>query len=167
MTKNVRCRICELLGENQALRHSCELTSGHLRPPGLSYATVPNMNYVNHGLLNGLYLPQLKDMMLAAYLLRGKDRWCKREFIVIIPLIPRAPIRRFAEASSSSSPAPSREVPIASARERERNAERDAFVVKDDGERDLFPFERANFRYSSEFSGDSFPRDRHTRILRP
>jgi len=29
------------------------------------------MNYVNHGLLNGLYLPQLKDMMLAAYLLRG------------------------------------------------------------------------------------------------
>lgn len=31
------------------------------------------MNYLNHGLLNGLYLPQLKDMMLAAYLLRGKD----------------------------------------------------------------------------------------------
>jgi hypothetical protein len=28
---------------------------------------------MNYNLLNGLYLPQLKDMMLAAYLLRGKD----------------------------------------------------------------------------------------------
>jgi hypothetical protein len=47
------------------------LTS-HQQRPGLSYGAIPtNMNYVNHGLLNGLYLPQLKDMMLAAYLLRG------------------------------------------------------------------------------------------------
>lgn len=71
MTKKTRCRICDLLGENQELRHSCHSTS-HLRS-GLSYGSFPNMNYVNHGLLNGLYLPQLKDMMLAAYLLRGKD----------------------------------------------------------------------------------------------
>ncbi|EZA52770.1 hypothetical protein X777_08485 [Ooceraea biroi] len=73
MTKNTRCRLCDLLGENQELRHPCHLTS-HLRS-GLSYGSIPNMNYVNHGLLNGLYLPQLKDMMLAAYLLRGKDHY--------------------------------------------------------------------------------------------
>ncbi|TGZ37150.1 hypothetical protein DBV15_05856 [Temnothorax longispinosus] len=72
MTK-IRCRICELLGEDQGLNHGlshpCHLTNlNHLRP-GLN-SPLPNMNYLNHGLLNGLYLPQLKDMMLAAYLLR-------------------------------------------------------------------------------------------------
>jgi len=77
MTK-IRCRICELLGEDQGLNHGlshpCHLTNlNHLRP-GLNYSSLPNMNYLNHGLLNGLYLPQLKDMMLAAYLLRGKDQ---------------------------------------------------------------------------------------------
>ena len=77
MTK-IRCRICELLGENQGLNHGlshpCHLTNlNHLRP-GLNYSPLPNMNYLNHGLLNGLYLPQLKDMMLAAYLLRGKEQ---------------------------------------------------------------------------------------------
>lgn len=77
MTK-IRCRICELLGENQGLNHGlshpCHLTNlNHLRP-GLNYSPLPNMNYLNHGLLNGLYLPQLKDMMLAAYLLRGKNQ---------------------------------------------------------------------------------------------
>lgn len=78
MTK-IRCRICELLGEDQGLNHGlshpCHLTNlNHLRP-GLNYSPgLPNMNYLNHGLLNGLYLPQLKDMMLAAYLLRGKDQ---------------------------------------------------------------------------------------------
>ncbi|XP_024937296.1 uncharacterized protein LOC107264252 isoform X1 [Cephus cinctus] len=77
MTKN-RCKICELLGENQVLNHGlshpCHLSNlhqlNHLNP-GLNYNVSPNMNYLNHGLLNGLYLPQLKDMMLAAYLLRG------------------------------------------------------------------------------------------------
>lgn len=77
MTK-IRCRICELLGADQGLNHGlshpCHLTNlNHLRP-GLNYSSLPNMNYLNHGLLNGLYLPQLKDMMLAAYLLRGKDQ---------------------------------------------------------------------------------------------
>lgn len=77
MTK-IRCRICELLGEDQGLNHGlshpCHLTNlNHLRP-GLNYSPLPNMNYLNHGLLNGLYLPQLKDMMLAAYLLRGNDQ---------------------------------------------------------------------------------------------
>ncbi|KMQ92805.1 hypothetical protein RF55_7161 [Lasius niger] len=79
MTK-IRCRICELLGEDQGLNHGlshpCHLTNlNHLRP-GLNYnsSSLPNMNYLNHGLLNGLYLPQLKDMMLAAYLLRGNKK---------------------------------------------------------------------------------------------
>ncbi|KYN42778.1 Bromo adjacent homology domain-containing 1 protein [Trachymyrmex septentrionalis] len=77
MTK-IRCRICELLGEDQGLNHGlshpCHLTNlNHLRP-GLNYSPLPNMNYLNHGLLNGLYLPQLKDMMLAAYLLRAGYR---------------------------------------------------------------------------------------------
>ncbi|EGI68138.1 hypothetical protein G5I_03233 [Acromyrmex echinatior] len=80
MTK-IRCRICELLGENQGLNHGlshpCHLTNlNHLRP-GLNYSPLPNMNYLNHGLLNGLYLPQLKDMMLAAYLLRAGYRTTK------------------------------------------------------------------------------------------
>ncbi|KAI4474981.1 hypothetical protein M0804_014548 [Polistes exclamans] len=78
MTKN-RCKICELLGESQipnhGLSHPCHLTNlhqlNHHLAPGLNYNSNPSMNYLNHGLLNGLYLPQLKDMMLAAYLLRG------------------------------------------------------------------------------------------------
>ncbi|KAG7199432.1 hypothetical protein KM043_014059 [Ampulex compressa] len=77
MTKTP-CKICELLGENQlpnhGLSHPCHLTNLHQLnrlDPGLSHDPNPNMNYLNHGLLNGLYLPQLKDMMLAAYLLRG------------------------------------------------------------------------------------------------
>ncbi|KAK2588349.1 hypothetical protein KPH14_004364 [Odynerus spinipes] len=78
MTKN-RCKICELLGESQVpnhgLSHPCHLTNlhqlNHHLAPGLNYSPNPSMNYLNHGLLNGLYLPQLKDMMLAAYLLRG------------------------------------------------------------------------------------------------
>lgn len=75
MTKNARCKICELLGKDQALNHGlshpCHLTNLQQ----LNHYLGPNtgMNYLNHGLLNGLYLPQLKDMMLAAYLLRGKD----------------------------------------------------------------------------------------------
>lgn len=84
MTK-IRCRICELLGEDQGLNHGlshpCHLTNlNHLRPgtTGSNYSQLPNMNYLNHGLLNGLYLPQLKDMMLAAYLLRGKDQDIRR-----------------------------------------------------------------------------------------
>lgn len=80
MTKN-RCKICELLGESQipnhGLSHPCHLTNlhqlNHHLTPGLNYNPSPSMNYLNHGLLNGLYLPQLKDMMLAAYLLRGKE----------------------------------------------------------------------------------------------
>ncbi|KYM95467.1 hypothetical protein ALC62_13895 [Cyphomyrmex costatus] len=80
MTK-IRCRICELLGEDQGLNHGlshpCHLTNlNHLRP-GLNYSPLPNMNYLNHGLLNGLYLPQLKDMMLAAYLLRANRARCR------------------------------------------------------------------------------------------
>nr|KAF7432408.1 hypothetical protein H0235_005332 [Vespula pensylvanica] len=78
MTKN-RCKICELLGESQipnhGLSHPCHLTNlhqlNHHLTPGLNYNPSPSMNYLNHGLLNGLYLPQLKDMMLAAYLLRA------------------------------------------------------------------------------------------------
>lgn len=80
MTKN-RCKICELLGEdhqvlNHGLSHPSHLTNLHQLnhlSPGLNYNPNPNMNYLNHGLLNGLYLPQLKDMMLAAYLLRGNE----------------------------------------------------------------------------------------------
>lgn len=87
MTK-IRCRICELLGEDQGLNHGlshpCHLTNlNHLRP-GLNYSPLPNMNYLNHGLLNGLYLPQLKDMMLAAYLLRGKDQRRYTEIYVYV-----------------------------------------------------------------------------------
>lgn len=77
MTK-VRCKICELFGESQVLNHGlshpCHLANlhqlNHLNPE-LNYGPSTNMNYMNHGLLNGLYLPHLKDMMLAAYLLKG------------------------------------------------------------------------------------------------
>lgn len=75
MTK--KCKICELFGENQVanhgLSHPCHLANlqqSNILNLGLNYDS--DTNYVNHGLLNGLYLPQLKDMMLAAYLLRGK-----------------------------------------------------------------------------------------------
>ncbi|KAI4497849.1 hypothetical protein M0802_006965 [Mischocyttarus mexicanus] len=79
MTKN-RCKICELFGEcqipNHGLSHPCHLTNlhqlNHHLAPGSNYNSSPSMNYLNHGLLNGLYLPQLKDMMLAAYLLRAQ-----------------------------------------------------------------------------------------------
>ena len=88
MTKN-RCKICELLGENVVSSHGlsqpCHLAGVHQLNPDsgfgiggsddgatINFATNPSMNYLHHGLLNGLYLPQLKDMMLAAYLLRGK-----------------------------------------------------------------------------------------------
>ena len=77
MTKS-RCRICELFGENQifnhGLSHPCHLANLHQLNhfnSELNYGSNSNMNYMNHGLLNGLYLPQLKDMMLAAYLLKG------------------------------------------------------------------------------------------------
>lgn len=78
MTKTARCKICELLGNDQTLSshglsHPCHLTN-FPQPPSHHLASSPNINYLNHGLLNGLYLPQLKDMMLAAYLLRGKVR---------------------------------------------------------------------------------------------
>ncbi|CAD6201743.1 GSCOCG00002751001-RA-CDS [Cotesia congregata] len=59
MTKN-HCKICELLGERK-------VPEDH----GLSHPQNSSIDYANYGLLNGLYLPQLKDMMLAAYLLRG------------------------------------------------------------------------------------------------
>lgn len=82
MTK-IQCKICELLGENMTTREHglsdpCHLSSlHHLNSlsgidSGLNFIHNTNLNYANHGLLNGLYLPQLKDMMLAAYLLRGK-----------------------------------------------------------------------------------------------
>lgn len=76
MTKT-RCKICEVLGESEITREHglsdpCHLSSlQQLNHFGLSYIPNSNINYANHGLLNGLYLPQLKDMMLAAYLLRG------------------------------------------------------------------------------------------------
>lgn len=91
MTKN-RCKICELLGESQipnhGLSHPCHLTNlhqlNHHLTPGLNYNPSPSMNYLNHGLLNGLYLPQLKDMMLAAYLLRGISWRSVRDRAVIV-----------------------------------------------------------------------------------
>lgn len=74
MTK--KCKICELFGENHVgnhgLSHPCHLANlqqSNILNLGLNYDS--DTSYVNHGLLNGLYLPQLKDMMLAAYLLRG------------------------------------------------------------------------------------------------
>ncbi|KAH0553819.1 hypothetical protein KQX54_004812 [Cotesia glomerata] len=82
MTKN-DCKICELLGErkvpeNHGLNHPCHLSSLHqlnyLNINGLNCSQNSSIDYANYGLLNGLYLPQLKDMMLAAYLLRG----CKK-----------------------------------------------------------------------------------------
>ncbi|KAK0095986.1 hypothetical protein PV326_006845, partial [Microctonus aethiopoides] len=78
MTKG-RCKICELLGETEMTRehglsHPCHLSSlhqlNHLNTSGINCNPNSSINYANHGLLNGLYLPQLKDMMLAAYLLR-------------------------------------------------------------------------------------------------
>ncbi|CAG5097711.1 Protein of unknown function [Cotesia congregata] len=82
MTKN-HCKICELLGERKVpedhgLSHPCHLSSLHqlnyLNINGLNCSQNSSIDYANYGLLNGLYLPQLKDMMLAAYLLRG----CKK-----------------------------------------------------------------------------------------
>ncbi|XP_063994011.1 uncharacterized protein LOC135171409 [Diachasmimorpha longicaudata] len=75
MTKS-RCKICELLGESEITREHglsdpCHLSSlQQLNHFGLCYVPNSNIDYANHGLLNGSYLPQLKDMMLAAYLLR-------------------------------------------------------------------------------------------------
>lgn len=92
MTKD-RCKMCELLGERSITadhglsdpRHLASFhqlnhrlhsaPSGGLVDIGLAATTInyaTNPNYLEHGLLSGLYLPQLKDMMLPAYLLRGK-----------------------------------------------------------------------------------------------
>ena len=78
MTK--KCKICELFGEtqvaNHGLSHPCHLANlqqSNILNLGLNHGSNSDTNYMNHGLLNGLYLPQLKDMMLAAYLLRGND----------------------------------------------------------------------------------------------
>lgn len=88
MTK-IQCKICELFGDNvettseHGLSDPCHLSSLYQLNNFCGSAgggiggfnclqNNANINYANYGLLNGLYLPQLKDMMLAAYLLRGK-----------------------------------------------------------------------------------------------
>ena len=59
MTKH-RCKICALLGDRQ---RSCQ--PGHA-------GVAPAHQLLHHdSILGGAYLQQLKDMMLAAYLLRG------------------------------------------------------------------------------------------------
>ena len=64
-TKN-RCKICELLGDKHEI---CQLESLHHQLAGHFAAYQQQQQQPN--LLSGLYLQQLKDMMLAAYLLKG------------------------------------------------------------------------------------------------
>lgn len=85
MTKNDdRCKICHLAGASQVisaaegLSHPCHQSANSHQPtsPGLNYTlNSSNINHINHApFLHDLHLPQLKDVMLAAYLLRGKFR---------------------------------------------------------------------------------------------
>lgn len=75
-----RCRICELIGENQMLNHGlshpCHLANLHQLNHfnlELNYDYNTNVNYMNH-VINGNYLSRLKEMIVTACLLRGKPQ---------------------------------------------------------------------------------------------
>lgn len=68
------CKLCEMDPQQQKLSSSSSTSCNHIldyasSPPYVPFSSLEQLAIQSN---NGLLLPQMRDMMLAAYLLRGK-----------------------------------------------------------------------------------------------